>query len=309
MSIKDCRILVTGPAGQIAFPLAARLARDNEVWGIARFGDAAARDRVEQTGIPTRAVYPAAPDWSGLPEHFDYVLHLAAQIPPGLDYDATLRTNAEGTGHLMRRFRSARACLVMSTCGVYAPPADPHHAVRETDPLGVSHQPYSPTYCVSKIAQEAVARFAAGAYGLPTVIARMNAAYGDNGGLPAILLEMILADQPIALVPGRAPIASPIHEDDIFAQTPALLAAAAVPATITNWGGDEAVDVRELSEYLAQLGGRTVRFRESADGITQFRLDTTRRRELAGPCQVSWRDGVQRMVATRHPEIVKAPRP
>ena len=60
MSIKDCRILVTGPAGQIAFPLAARLARDNEVWGIARFGDAAARDRVEQTGITTRAVDLAA---------------------------------------------------------------------------------------------------------------------------------------------------------------------------------------------------------------------------------------------------------
>ncbi len=52
-----------------------------------------------------------------------------------------------------------------------------------------------------------------------------------------------------------------------------------------------------------------MRFRESADGITQFRLDTTRRRELAGPCQVSWRDGVQRMVATRHPELVKAARP
>ena len=27
------RILVTGPAGQIAFPLASRLARDNQVWG------------------------------------------------------------------------------------------------------------------------------------------------------------------------------------------------------------------------------------------------------------------------------------
>ena len=37
------KILVTGPAGQIAFPLASRLAGDNEVWGIARFGDRQAR--------------------------------------------------------------------------------------------------------------------------------------------------------------------------------------------------------------------------------------------------------------------------
>ena len=43
MALKGCSILVTGPAGQIAFPLAARLARENEVWGIARFADPASR--------------------------------------------------------------------------------------------------------------------------------------------------------------------------------------------------------------------------------------------------------------------------
>ena len=37
------KILITGPAGQIAFPLAEYLAADNEVWGIARFGDPATR--------------------------------------------------------------------------------------------------------------------------------------------------------------------------------------------------------------------------------------------------------------------------
>ena len=36
------KILVTGPAGRIAFGLAQTLCRDNEVWGIARFSD---RDR------------------------------------------------------------------------------------------------------------------------------------------------------------------------------------------------------------------------------------------------------------------------
>ena len=37
------KILITGPAGRVAFPLAARLAADNEVWGIARFGTAGER--------------------------------------------------------------------------------------------------------------------------------------------------------------------------------------------------------------------------------------------------------------------------
>jgi nucleoside-diphosphate-sugar epimerase len=297
------KILITGPAGQIAFPLATRLARDNKVWGIARFGDAKARERVERAGIRTRRVDLAAPEWGDLPDDFDAVLHLAAAIPPGLDFDAAIRVNAEGTGHLMRRFRRAKALLVMSTCGVYASPADPHHAIRESDPLGGSHQPYSPTYCVSKIAEEAVARFAANAYGVPTMIARMNAAYGDHGGLPAILLEMILAGRTIPLYPDRAPICSPIHDDDIFAQTPGLLAAAAVPAAIANWGGDEAVDLRDLARFLGRLVGREVRFAESTDGIHQYRLDAARRRELAGPCRVAWRDGIRRMVAARHPEI------
>ena len=48
-------------------------------------------------------------------------------------YDAALRVNAEGTGRLMSRFRAARACLVMSTCGVYASPEDPHRAILESD--------------------------------------------------------------------------------------------------------------------------------------------------------------------------------
>jgi len=302
-ALEDHKILVTGPAGQIAFPLACRLALNNEVWGIARFSRSGSRERVEAAGITTRQVDLAEPDWGDLPEDFDYVLHLAAVIPPGEDYDMSIRINAQGTGRLMSRFRNARACLVMSSCAVYASPADGRHAVLETDPLGGSHQPYAPTYCVSKIAQEAVTRFAAQEYGLPSVLARMNVAYGDNGGLPAMLLEGMLAGQPVVVQAGRPSACSPIHEDDIFDQTPGLLAAAGVPATITNWGGDEAVEIQELYEYLGELIGREAGIVESPDGIHHYLLDPTRRRKLVGACNVAWREGVRRMVSARHPEL------
>ena len=59
-ALRGHRILVTGPAGQIAFPLASALARDNEVWGIARFGDATTRERVERASASVRAVLEAA---------------------------------------------------------------------------------------------------------------------------------------------------------------------------------------------------------------------------------------------------------
>ena len=41
--LSDEKILITGPAGRVAFGLAKQLAKDNEVWGVARFGDPAAR--------------------------------------------------------------------------------------------------------------------------------------------------------------------------------------------------------------------------------------------------------------------------
>ena len=296
------KILVTGPAGQIAFPLAARLARDNEVWGIARFSDAKARERCERAGIQTRAIDLAAPEWGDLPDDFDYVLHLAAAIVPGNDFDSAIRINAEGTGKVMARHRNAKACLMMSTCGVYLSPEDTSRPVVESDPLGGSPQPYAPTYCVSKIAQEAVARFAAEEFGLPTTIARMNAAYGDNGGLPSMLVPAIQAGHPFPIL-AKHSVCSPIHEDDIFDQTPGLLAAATCPATITNWGGDEPVDLRDMVAYIGQLIGQEGRCVESDDGIHQYELDATRRTQLAGPCRVGWKDGVRRMLAARHPEI------
>ena len=300
--IEGQTLLVTGPAGQIAFPLAAQLARDNEVWGIARFSDPETRQRCEDAGIRTRVVDLANPDWDGLPERFDHVLHLAAIIEPGLDFDRSIRINAEGTGHLMARFRDAKSCLVMSTSGVYASPGDAEHCVVETDPLGGSPQPYAPTYCVSKIAQESVARFACEAFGLPTTIARMNAAYGDNGGYPAMLLEMILAGQPIAVLP-YASNCSMIHEDDIFAHTPGMLAAASRPATLVNWGGDERVPIPDLCRYIADRVGRDVKIIENEDGIHQYWQDPTKRIALAGKCEVDWRAGVDRMIAARHPEL------
>jgi nucleoside-diphosphate-sugar epimerase len=52
--LRDEKILITGPAGQIAFPIAEYLSNENEVWGIARFSDEESRERVEAVGVTTR---------------------------------------------------------------------------------------------------------------------------------------------------------------------------------------------------------------------------------------------------------------
>lgn len=298
--LRDQKILVTGPAGQIAFPLARALAKHNEVWGIARFADARKRAEVEAAGIVARACDLAEADFGGIPDDFDAVLHLAAYQAAGEDYDAAIRANAEATGLLLRHCRNARAALVMSTHAVYRPVDDPLHAYAESDALGDAHAVHSPTYSISKIAQEAVARTSARLFDLPVVIARMNAAYGPRGGLPVMHLDMVASGRTVAARWDPAPY-QPIHDDDIFAQVEGLLAAASVPATVVNWAGDEVVTVQEWCAYAGELLGRPARIESRPVPGTQRGLvaDVGRRRALAGPCRVHWRDGLRRAAEAR----------
>ena len=137
------KILITGPAGQIAFPMARALARRNEVWGIARFSDPASRKEVEEAGIRTLAIDLGRPDFAELPRDFTHLLHLAAAIQ-GDDYDGAIRTNAEGTGLLLSHCRGVEAALVMSTVSVYKPHPDPWHLLPRGRPARRHHAALRP---------------------------------------------------------------------------------------------------------------------------------------------------------------------
>ena len=136
------KILVTGAAGQIGFPLATYLARDHEVWGAARFSNPDDQERLEAVGVRPHIVDLAAGDFDGLPDDFTHVIHLAADM--GDDYERALRVNAEGTGLLLHHCRNAVTALVMSTHSVYKPHDDPEHVFQETDPLGDSFATHAP---------------------------------------------------------------------------------------------------------------------------------------------------------------------
>lgn len=306
--LSDEKILITGPAGQIAFDLARYLAADNEVWGIARFRAEGSREKVEAAGVVTRAIDLAGGDFRDLPRDFTYVLHLAAFQGPDPDYDEAMRVNAEGTGLLLGHCQRAKAALVMSTHSVYQPHDDPFHAYRESDALGDVHAGHSPTYSVSKIGQEAVARYCARAFGLRVVIARMNASYGPAGGLPTMHLDAVAAGNAVTTRWEPCPY-QPIYQDDINDQTAAILGAAAVPAIIVNWAGDETVSVQQWCAQAGELCGThpDVRVIETPGTLRGSVADTTRRRAITGPCRVGIRDGLRRTFEARYPERALAP--
>jgi len=304
--LSDEKILITGPAGQIAFPMARDLAKDNEVWGIARFGDPATRKQVEDVGVKTLAIDLADPDFSELPTDFTYVLHLAVVQVAGLDYDFAIRANAEGTGLLLHHCRNAKAALVMSTHSVYKPPADgdPWHVFKETDALGDVNAAHAPSYSMSKISQEAVARTCARLFDLPVTIARMNASYGPDGtgGLPIMQMDALMAGNAVTTRWDPC-MYMPIHTDDITSQAEALLdGASSTEATIVNWAGDEPASVQEWCAYIGELAGiDPVVNSVPAEGTLRGSVtDNTKRAALTGPCKVSWRDGIRDTFEKRH---------
>ena len=299
--LSDKKILVTGPSGQIGLPLVQFLASDNDVWGVARFNEPGPREQLESLGVTTRSIDLSSGDYSSLPDNFDYVIHLAAFKTEGLDYNHALTVNAEGTGLLLQHCQKAKAALVMSTHSVYKPVEDPLHVFNENDPLGDVNYIMSPTYSISKIAEEAVARYCARAYNLPVTIARMNASYGANGGLPTYHLDWAMADKPVVARwdPCRYSL---IHQDDINDQVESLLDAASVPATIVNWAGDETPSVHEWCAYMGELTGKIpdVRVVEIPNSLRGSIADVSKRLSITGPCKISWRDGIRQVFEERH---------
>jgi UDP-glucuronate 4-epimerase len=298
--VKGSRVVVTGATGQVAMPVALALAAENEVWAAARFTDTKARARLEEAGVRCAVVDLSTGDLSALPDDPDYVLHFAVTRSDSFDDD--LRDNAEATGLLMERSRSARGFLLCSSTGVYEPSPEP---VRETDPLADNHRVMFTTYSIVKIATEAVARTCARLFDLPTVIARLNVPYGDNGGWPFWHLVMMEGGMEIPVQPGGSTRYNPVHEDDFVRLFPALLDHASVPATIVNLAGDVEVSIEEWCAELASLTGIELKLAATTDTLPSVTTDNSKMRSLVGGTTVDWRDGLRRMVEARRPELLR----
>jgi nucleoside-diphosphate-sugar epimerase len=301
-TLEGMKILITGPTSQVAKPIVARLAPDNRVLGIARFGNPDSRKEIEALGAETLAIDLADGKLAEVPDDFDYVLHFAVVKSGDFEYD--MRSNAEGVGLLMAHCKKARAFLHCSTAGVYQDSG--RKALSEDDPLGDNHRVMMPTYSLCKIAAEAVARTSARLWNLPTTIARFSVPYGNNGGWPYFHLLMMKAGAEIPVHRDAPSVYNLIHEDDYIEMLPGMLANADVPASIINWGGSESTSIEEWCSYLGELTGLETRFRPSEETLRSVRLDPSRMHERVGRTKVDWEDGIRRMLEARDPELLKS---
>ena len=291
------KILITGATGKIAFPIARALATKNEVWGAARLKDLAARQRLADAGVKPVALDVSAGDFGALPDDFTYVFHAAVDVGTD-DWNRCVETNAQMSGELLYRCRSAKGFVFCSTGSIYA--YQGQRPLTETDPPGV---PLRANYSISKVAAEAVCTWIAKHYRIPLTIIRICSTYGPEGGAPADRLDAILAGRPIRLHPDKPNNYNPIYEDDYVELGIRAMEVAATPPVVVNWAGSETVSVEDYCTYMGELIGAEPIFEYTPKAHTPLWPDVTHMHDVLGGTKVPWRDGFRRMIQARHPEL------
>jgi nucleoside-diphosphate-sugar epimerase len=305
------KILITGASGHVGMQLGRFLAGENEVWGLARFAgertgamNTAPRSRedVQACGMRPLALDFAAPDFSGLPDDFTYVLHLSHTRRGADQFIEAIEVNAVGAGKLLQHCCKAKAALVVSSTAVYSPPADVFTALNERADIGRAYAPWAPSSPVSKVSLEAVARFCAQAFDLPIALMRLNTLYGPGMAvMPNNDMDTVAAGQTVTTFADPYPH-SPIHIGDMCDQLEALLAAASAPANIINWCGDEVVTQRQWCEYVGAWSGKPAKLAVHAiPGTPNGNVsDPSKRASITGPCRRPFEASFRAIYEGRH---------
>ena len=230
-----------------------------------------------------------------LPEGLTHVFHAAARLGRDADPDwqRTFEVNAQLTGRLIGACAGVSGFVFCSTGSAYA--YQGRRPLKEDDPPGV----HLGNYSLSKIAGEAVARFAANEHHVPLTIIRIFSTYGPLGGAPADRLDRICAGKDVVLYPEKPNNYNPIYEDDYVRLGIRALEVASTPPLVVNWAGSETVSAEEYCAYLAELVAKPVSFRYDERAPWPIWPDTTLMHEVLGRTQVPWREGMRRMVEAR----------
>ncbi|HEY7948824.1 MAG TPA: NAD(P)-dependent oxidoreductase [Acidimicrobiales bacterium] len=289
-------VLVTGVTGRIGFPIARSLARRHTVYGLARCGQRGDEERLRDAGIEPIVADVAQIDPRSLPSPITHVFHAAARIGREADSDwrRTFEVNAQVPGRLIAAMKGLLGFVFCSSGSTYA--YQGRRPLREDDPPGV----HLGVYSLSKIAGEAVARFAAAENGVPLTVIRIFSTYGPLGGAPADRLDRILAGKDVVLHPDAPNNYNPIYEDDYVRLGIRALQVASVSPVTVNWAGSETVSAEDYCTYLGELVGKDVSFRYDERAPWPLWPDVTLMHEVLGRTQVPWREGMRRMAEARH---------
>jgi UDP-glucuronate 4-epimerase len=288
-------VLVTGATGRVGFPIARALAREHTVYGLARLNHTGDTERLVAAGIVPIPGDLGNLDPGLLPRGLTHVFHAGTSTGPEArsDWQRTFETNAQATGRLIAACRGVDGFVLCSTGSAYE--YQGRRALRESDPPGV----HLGIYSLSKIAAEAVARYACLEHGVPTTIIRIFSTYGPLGGAPADRLDRIRAGRDVVLHPDAPNNYNPIYEDDYVRLGIRALQVGSVPALTVNWAGSETVSAEDYCTYLGELLDKPVTFRYDPTAPWPIWPDVSMMHSVLGRTEVHWRDGMRMMAEAR----------
>ena len=283
------RVMVTGASGLVALPVAVELAKNNEVFAVARWSDPAQKKLVEAAGAQAVTFDLAQEDLSALPKQVDVVINYAV-LPPNFG-NMAYEVNTGATGRLARRYRDAEAFVHGSTGSLYEYQGE--RPLREDDPYGLHSA--GENYAASKIGAEYLIKHLSLDYGLPVTIIRIFSFYGPRGGGVTQRVDQVAAGKPVSVYPGVRNVHTPLYEDDYVEKTIGCAGIAKVGAEVVNVGGSESCTTQEYCQIAGELTGKEPIFTENGRSWPIW-ADTTKMHELLGPSKISIREGIRRVL-------------
>ena len=263
------RVLITGASGLVALPVAVELAKNNEVFAVARYTDPAQAKLIEAAGGQAVKFDMANEDLSALPKSVDVVINYAV-LPPNfgnLAYDV----NTGSTGRLARRYRDCEAFVHGSTGSLYQYQGE--RPLREDDPYGLHSA--GENYAASKIGAEYLIKHLSEDYGLPATIVRIFSFYGPRGGGVTQRVDQVARGEPVSVYPGVRNVHTPLYEDDYVEMTIAAAGIAKVGAETVNVGGSESCTTQEYCMMAGEIVGKEPIFVENGSSWPIW-ADTTK---------------------------------
>jgi nucleoside-diphosphate-sugar epimerase len=277
-------IVILGVAGKMGPSLAcmARLASDaagvrREIFGIARFSSGG-RDDLQAHGIET---IPCdllnEDDVAQLPDAPNVIFMAGRKFGSAVDQAATWAINSYLPGVICRRYRQSRI-VAFSTGNVYGLSPIDSGGSKETnalDPVG--------EYAMSCLGRERVFEHFSCSLGIPVALIRLNYACDLRYGVLVDLAQRIAAGDTVDLNMGYF---NTIWQGDANAMVLRAFDYVAVPPFVVNVTGPEMLSVRTVSERLARLMNKSVRF-TGTEPATALLSNARHGLELLGPPRVS----------------------
>jgi len=283
------KILVTGASGIIGAPIALQLARNNEVWGVARFSRPYRKKLLEDAGVRTIQKDLLKESIEDIPDEFDIIVNEAVFWNCEEEPEAAFELNAYFVGGLYNHFTKAQKFLIGSTCGVYKMTSE---LVEESrlEPGGY--------YGLTKFAGEVAATHCCRTRNIPTVILRYVFPFGSDMNNP---IDYMVSQIKGVLEGGKFPLdkgyqwQQPLFEDDLGKLSIKSLDYANVPPEIFIISGKRQYSQKEILKTIGAVFGKEPKLSGKENPSAKRTINVQKMRKLLGEPEINFEQALQKI--------------